>query len=151
MKSNNAQMSDFFKQAQMLYEFAGKPTHATDIGSGGGFPGIFWAMLGVKMTLVERSFNRYCFLKLVVRQLQLDATVLNVDAFTYTEPALCLTAQAFKALDLLLQLPCITRQTTIALLKSNDVFAELTQVQHIYSMTVQERRVNYGVLIKLQL
>lgn len=70
------------KQSVQLYEMVqprteavcGKELHAVDVGSGGGFPGVIWALMEPdwRFLLVERRHKKGAFLERVVKLLRLE-------------------------------------------------------------------------------
>ena len=83
----------------------------TDLGSGGGFPGIILAMMiknlkrDVKVILYEKSHHKSSFLREVSRKLNLDTEVIQKDIFETKElnPG-SIVARAFKPLPVVLEL-----------------------------------------------
>ena len=83
----------------------------TDLGSGGGFPGIVVAIMlknmkkDVKINLYEKSHHKSSFLREVSRKLNLDTDILQKDIFTTTElKSGTIMARAFKPLPIILEL-----------------------------------------------
>ncbi len=83
----------------------------TDLGSGGGFPGIILAMMiknlkrDVKVILYEKSHHKSSFLREVSRKLNLDTEVIQKDIFETKELNTgSIVARAFKPLPVVLEL-----------------------------------------------
>ena len=84
---------------------------ATDIGTGGGFPGIVMAIMiknlkkNTKINLFEKSHHKSSFLREVSRKLNLDTEVLQKDIFETKElKSGSIMARAFKPLPIILDL-----------------------------------------------
>ena len=83
----------------------------TDLGSGGGFPGIILAMMiknlkrDVKVILYEKSHHKSSFLREVSRKLNLDTEIIQKDIFKITKiKSGSIMARAFKPLPVVLEL-----------------------------------------------
>ena len=83
----------------------------SDLGSGGGFPGIIVAIMiknmkkNIKVTLYEKSHHKSAFLNEVSRKLNLDTEVIQNDIFGATELNTgTIMARAFKPLPVVLDL-----------------------------------------------
>jgi len=83
----------------------------SDLGTGGGFPGIIVAIMiknmkkGTKLKLYEKSQRKSSFLREVSRKLNLDIEVIQKDIFETTElRSGTIMARAFKPLPLVLDL-----------------------------------------------
>ena len=83
----------------------------TDLGSGGGFPGIVIAIMiknlkkNIKISLYEKSYHKSSFLKEVSRKLNLDTNIIQKDVFKTTElKSGTIIARAFKPLPVILEL-----------------------------------------------
>ena len=83
----------------------------TDLGSGGGFPGIVIAIMiknmkkKMNISLYEKSHHKSVFLRDVSRKLKLDTEVIQKDIFGITESNLgTIMARAFKPLPAILEL-----------------------------------------------
>ena len=82
-----------------------------DLGSGAGFPGLIIAILAkdrkihLKVKLIEKSTKKASFLKEIINHLNLNVTVLNINAFTHPRKleADLIVARAFKPLKIVLQ------------------------------------------------
>ena len=84
---------------------------ATDIGTGGGFPGIIMAIIlknkkqNIKIHLYEKSHHKCVFLREISRKLNLDTEVIQKDIFGITELKTgTIMARAFKPLPIVLDL-----------------------------------------------
>ena len=83
----------------------------TDLGSGGGFPGIIIAIMlknmkkKIKMALYEKSYHKSIFLKEVSKELNLNTEIIQEDVFNINEarPGTVI-ARAFKPLPIMLEL-----------------------------------------------
>ena len=83
----------------------------SDIGSGGGFPGIVMAIMtknlkkDMKFNLYEKSYHKSLFLKEVSRELKLDTEVIQGDIFKNRDlQSGTIIARAFKPLPVVLEL-----------------------------------------------
>ena len=83
----------------------------SDIGSGGGFPGIVMAIMAknlkkdMKFNLYEKSYHKSLFLKEVSRELKLDTEVIQGDIFKNRDlKSGTIIARAFKPLPVVLEL-----------------------------------------------
>jgi len=86
-------------------------TTATDLGTGGGFPGIVMAIMlknlkkKIKINLYEKSHHKSVFLREVSRKLNLDTNVIQQDVFGTTNIKTgTIMARAFKPLPVILEL-----------------------------------------------
>ena len=86
---------------------------ATDLGSGGGFPGIVIAIMvknmkeKIKINLYEKSHHKSAFLREVSRKLDLNTEVIQKNIFEKTElESGTIIARAFKPLPAVLELVC---------------------------------------------
>jgi len=84
---------------------------STDLGSGGGFPGIVMAIMiknmkrKLKINLYEKSHHKSSFLREVSRKLDLDTEVIEKNIFEETElKSGSIIARAFKPLPVILGL-----------------------------------------------
>ena len=85
----------------------------TDLGSGGGFPGIVIAIIlknmkkKISVNLYEKSHHKSVFLREVSRKLNLDTEIIQKDIFGITELKTgTIMARAFKPLPVILELVC---------------------------------------------
>tara|TARA_B100000795_G_scaffold173995_1_gene131330 strand:+ start:202 stop:840 length:639 start_codon:yes stop_codon:yes gene_type:complete len=83
----------------------------TDLGTGGGFPGIVIAIMiknmkkKININLYEKSHHKSVFLREVSRKLNLDTKVIQKDVFGTTElKSGTIMARAFKPLPVILEL-----------------------------------------------
>ncbi len=108
--------------ALLLEGLSHYPKKWLDLGSGGGFPGLVLAILGVEnMHLVERNSKKSCFLKEAVRQLGLAATVHHnrVEQLTHLGTFPFISARGMGKLhDLLPLITPFMNSDTIALIPS---------------------------------
>ena len=88
-----------------------KNVTATDLGTGGGFPGIVIAIIiknmkkKMSINLYEKSHHKSFFLREVSRKLNLDAEIIQKDIFGITElKSGTIMARAFKPLPVILEL-----------------------------------------------
>tara|TARA_B100000780_G_scaffold232716_1_gene172754 strand:+ start:260 stop:898 length:639 start_codon:yes stop_codon:yes gene_type:complete len=88
-----------------------KHDKTTDLGAGGGFPGIISAIMlkhmkkNIKVHLYEKSHHKSSFLRDISRKLNLDTEVIQKDIFKTTElKSGTIMARAFKPLPLVLEL-----------------------------------------------
>ena len=83
----------------------------TDLGTGGGFPGVIVAIMlknmkkKIKVKLYEKSHHKSFFLREVSRKLNLDTDVIQKDVFQTTDlESGSIMARAFKPLPVVLEL-----------------------------------------------
>ena len=88
-----------------------KSSTTSDLGTGGGFPGIVVAIMiknikkKIKINLYEKSHHKSSFLREVSRKLNLDTEVIQKDIFGTTElKSGTIMARAFKPLPVVLEL-----------------------------------------------
>ena len=113
-----------------------------DLGSGGGVPGVVVAILAkelipsLNMTLVESDKRKSVFLRTAIRELELNATVLNA-RIEKTAPlqADVISARALAELDVLLALaePHLTKNTICLFQKGENWQKELSKAQQSWS------------------
>jgi len=84
---------------------------STDLGTGGGFPGIIIAIIiknlkkDLKVNLYEKSHHKSSFLREVSRKLNLDTEIIQEDIFQTTKiKSGSIMARAFKPLPIVLEL-----------------------------------------------
>jgi len=111
--SNNHAIRDrhIIESAQIVDFITFNENTTTDLGSGGGFPGIIIAIMlkhmekKVKVNLYEKSHHKSVFLRDVSRKLNLDTEVIQKDIFGITELKTgTIVARAFKPLPVVLEL-----------------------------------------------
>ena len=90
-----------------------KSNTTTDLGTGGGFPGIVIAIMiknmkeKIKINLYEKSHHKSAFLREVSRKLDLNTEVIQKNIFEKTElESGTIIARAFKPLPAVLELVC---------------------------------------------
>ena len=83
----------------------------TDLGTGGGFPGVVMAIMiknmkkDIKISLYEKSHHKSTFLREVTRKLNLNTSVIQKDIFETEELRTgTVMARAFKPLPIILEL-----------------------------------------------
>ena len=101
-----------FLDSSQVIDFIDKNINTViDLGSGAGFPGLIIAILAkdrkinLKVKLIEKSPKKASFLKEIVNYLNLNVTVLNINALTHSRKleADLIVARAFKPLKIILQ------------------------------------------------
>ena len=101
-----------FLDSSQVIDFIDKNTVSLiDLGSGAGFPGLIIAILAkdrkihLKVKLIEKSPKKASFLKEIVNYLNLNVTVLNINALTHSRKleADLIVARAFKPLKIILR------------------------------------------------
>lgn len=114
--------------------------HATDLGSGGGFPGLVLAIAtGCRMTLIESDQRKAAFLREAARVTGCEVTVLATRIEqAKVAPAPLITARALAALPQLLRwaAPLLTPGGTCLFLKGTRAEDELTQAAAEWQMSV---------------
>jgi 16S rRNA (guanine527-N7)-methyltransferase len=85
-----------------------------DVGSGAGLPGIPLCIMGIeKIDLIEINLKKTIFLKEVIRQLSLKATVVNEDITHVHKTYDTILSRAMTSLlNLLKMTSCVSRETT---------------------------------------
>lgn len=118
----------------------------TDMGSGGGFPGIVCAILATEtnrdqgFTLIESDKRKSVFLGEAVRNLSLKATIRPIRIETYHgEKVDIVSARALASLDRLLELahPMMDESTQLLFPKGKRVESELTAARRSWNMSVE--------------
>jgi 16S rRNA (guanine527-N7)-methyltransferase len=116
-------------------------THAIDLGSGAGFPGMVLAIAtGVNFTLIESDIRKSVFLREAARQVGAPVTVINGRIETAeTAPAMLVTARALANLDKLLGLaaPHLAPGGICLFPKGPGVEVELTEAKPFWHMQVE--------------
>ena len=110
-KNNNIRHRHILDSAQAI-DFVDLNSNTTsDIGTGGGMPGIVMAIImknlknNMKINLYEKSYHKSLFLKEVSRKLKLETEVIQKDIFQSKElMSGTIMARAFKPLPIVLEL-----------------------------------------------
>jgi 16S rRNA (guanine527-N7)-methyltransferase len=110
-KNNNIRLRHIVDSAQAI-DFVDLNCNTTsDIGTGGGMPGIVMAIImknlknKMKINLYEKSYHKSLFLKEVSRKLKLETEVIQKDIFQSKElMSGTIMARAFKPLPIVLEL-----------------------------------------------
>jgi 16S rRNA (guanine527-N7)-methyltransferase len=115
--SKKTSKSDIIRERHIVdtvqaYDFIDlKSNTVTDLGTGGGFPGIIIAIIlknlkkNIKVNLIEKSQNKSSFLREVSRKLNLDTEIVQKDIFKITKiKSGSIMARAFKPLPVVLEL-----------------------------------------------
>ncbi|CBI77064.1 glucose inhibited division protein B [Bartonella clarridgeiae 73] len=118
-----------------IYPLKSQSLHWCDLGSGGGFPAIVIAIFlkekkGGHIDLVESNGKKVAFLRNVIAQLNLPATVHHCrveDVYKKIKAPDILTARGLASLDTLLQLmsPWLTQKTIALIQKGRDYVKEI--------------------------
>ncbi|WP_019223050.1 16S rRNA (guanine(527)-N(7))-methyltransferase RsmG [Bartonella rattaustraliani] len=118
-----------------LYPLYNHLSHWCDLGSGGGFPAIVLAILMKEkktghIDLVESNGKKVAFLRTVIAQLNLSATVYHCrieDVYKKIAKPEIITARGLASLDDLLRLifPLLTEKTKALLQKGRDYATEI--------------------------
>ncbi len=116
----------------------------SDLGSGGGFPGVVLACAladrGGRVDLVERNVRKAAFLREALRLTAAPGAVHLTEIAEYVDSAPrapdCVTARALAPLDLLLGYvaPLVQKGAKALLLKGQDVRSELTEAAKHWKM-----------------
>ena len=129
---------------------------ATDLGSGGGFPGLVLAIAtGVRFDLIESDRRKAAFLRTAILETAAPATVHNCRIEDATlPPAPLVTARALAPLPRLLPLAArlLTQSGVCLFLKGAKVEDELTAAEPGWAMTVERfpsRTSAEGVVLRL--
>lgn len=120
----------------------------TDLGSGGGFPGLVLAFLlverdGASIDLVESNRKKASFLQAVIGQFGLPARVVSRridDSYALVSTPEIVTARALAALPALLDLsaPWLTRGSRALFHKGRDYRAEVEESTHRWAFDLVE-------------
>jgi len=132
-----------FDSAQLL-SFAPDALCWADLGTGAGFPGIVLAILlkgrpGAHVYLVESTVKRCTFLRAVVGELALPASVCNDRAESLSLKVDVVTARALAPMDKLLRYawPYLKAGAEGLFLKGQDVEVELKTASRYWKLDVQ--------------
>ncbi len=132
-----------FDSAQLL-TFAPDALSWADLGAGAGFPGMVLAILlkgrpGAHVYLVESTIKRCTFLKAVVAELALPATVCNERAESLSLKVDVVTARALAPMEKLLRYawPYLKAGAEGLFLKGQDVEVELRGASRYWKLDVQ--------------
>jgi 16S rRNA (guanine527-N7)-methyltransferase len=110
-KNNIVRERHLIDSAQVIDFINLNENTTTDLGTGGGFPGIVMAIMlknikkKMKINLYEKSYHKSIFLREVSRKLNLDTEVIQNDIFGTAELNTgTIIARAFKPLPVVLEL-----------------------------------------------
>jgi len=121
----------FIDCAQLINSMPKSAKNTADMGSGAGFPGLVLSIMGAPhVILIEATGKKANFLREVIQELKLDATVLQQRVEeTKTLKADVITARALSPLPDLLKLANrLTKEDSLCLfLKGKNADAELTE------------------------
>ncbi len=107
-----------------------KSNSILDIGSGNGFPGILLSLAGYDVQMVERDRKKVSFLKCCISELNLSATAVCEDVYTYKNFSQAITSRAFSSLSNLLRIQEIVSRETIGyFLKGKNVIQEIEEAK----------------------
>ena len=111
--NDNIMVRHIIDSAQVIDFIDLKLNTITDLGSGGGFPGIITAIIlknmkkNIKINLYEKSYHKAVFLNEVSRELKLNTEIFQRDIFKITNLKTgSIMARAFKPLSVILDLVC---------------------------------------------
>ena len=130
----------------------------TDVGSGGGFPGIIlgilnkWAGFPLNITLIESDSKKAIFLAEVNRQLKLDLTILTERAEKVENlKSDVVTARAFSELNQIFILcqKIVSRETIWILPKGKGVQEEVENLKFACQMEEFPNEYSEGVILKI--
>ncbi len=156
-------MTRHFQDSAQLYPLIPDTAQTlVDMGSGAGFPGLVLAIMDqtqgngkLDVHLVESDQRKCVFLREVIRQSQIKATVHssrleNIPPFQ----ADVVTARALKDLKKLLDLaqPFLTSETVCLFLKGEKAQKELSEASQYYSFNVEKissQTADSGLILKL--
>jgi 16S rRNA (guanine527-N7)-methyltransferase len=128
-------------------------THAIDLGSGAGFPGLVLAIAtNIPFTLIESDKRKAAFLMDAARQLAAPAKILSQrieDA--KPQPAPLITARALAPLDKLLALavPHLAENGICLFPKGEAAEAEITAAESHWHMTIERCKTKQGQILKV--
>ncbi|MDP3372507.1 MAG: 16S rRNA (guanine(527)-N(7))-methyltransferase RsmG [Candidatus Paracaedibacteraceae bacterium] len=108
-----------------------------DIGSGAGIPGIFLAIAGFDVHLVELDKNKAAFLKNCKATLNLSCTIHSIDVYSISDPYQQVTSRAFSALtDLLKIQKNVSRETVGIYPKGENYLHEIHKAHEVWDFDV---------------
>jgi 16S rRNA (guanine527-N7)-methyltransferase len=128
-------------------------THAIDLGSGAGFPGLVLAIAtSIPFTLIESDKRKAAFLTDAARALAAPAKILAQrieDA--KPEPALLITARALAPLDKLLALaaPHLVPNGVCLFPKGENAATEITAAESHWHMNIERCKTPQGQILKV--
>ena len=151
----------FMDSAQLFAHLPADTRTITDIGSGGGFPGLVLAILatyqgGPRVTLIESDARKAAFLREASRICRAGATIINARAELAKVPAAdVVTARACAPLPRLLPwvFGLLRADGTALLLKGANWRDELTAVEKGWTMNpieIPSQTDTSGVILKLE-
>lgn len=128
----------------------------TDLGSGGGFPGMVLAIAGINCNLVEINTKKTIFLKEIILKLKLQSNVLNQDFNTlggYKSDYI--VSRAVSNINYLLNASksIISENTVCLFLKSKYQIEEVKELEKFWSFDLvihQNKFNNDGVIIEIK-
>ncbi|WP_052646535.1 16S rRNA (guanine(527)-N(7))-methyltransferase RsmG [endosymbiont of Acanthamoeba sp. UWC8] len=140
-----------------LIEYIDSPNAlVTDLGSGGGFPGLVLAIAGNNCNLVEINTKKTIFLKEVVLKLNLKSKVLNQDFKTLTGyKSDYIVSRAVSNINYLLNASkaIVSEKTVCLFLKSKNQIKEIKELENSWSfdLAIHENKFdNDGVIIEIK-
>tara|TARA_B100001250_G_scaffold349824_1_gene321245 strand:+ start:73 stop:717 length:645 start_codon:yes stop_codon:yes gene_type:complete len=111
--NDNIMVRHIIDSAQVIDFIDLKSNTTTDLGSGGGFPGIITAIIlknmkkNIKINLYEKSYHKAVFLNEVSRELKLNTEIFQRDIFKIKNLKTgSIMTRAFKPLSVILDLVC---------------------------------------------
>lgn len=116
-----------------------------DIGSGGGFPGLFLAILGHDITMVEVNIKKCVFLQHVVHKLELkNAKVVNADIKKHSGDYDMITSKAVTSVAELLDMSkhLISERVQVYLPKSQEQLGELEGAEEDWSFELRKLQID---------
>jgi 16S rRNA (guanine527-N7)-methyltransferase len=126
---------------QLLPYIPPTPSHAIDLGSGGGIPGLVLAIASnIPFHLIEGDMRKCAFLREAARETNAPATIHNMRIEAAAAPAAPLvTARALAPLPRLLSLaaPFLTAEGVFLAPKGKTALVELTEAQKEWHMRVE--------------
>ena len=151
----------FLDSAQLFVHLPAGAGTLTDIGSGGGFPGLVLAIMaahygGPAVTLIESDARKAAFLREASRICAAGATIINARVEAVEEPKVdVVTARACAPLPRLLPwiFGRLRAEGTAVLLKGANWRDELTAAEKDWTMTpleIPSRTDTSGVILKLE-
>jgi 16S rRNA (guanine527-N7)-methyltransferase len=147
-----------FLDSAQLFPHIPEAARVADLGSGGGFPGLVLAIIGLEdVTLIESNQRKCAFLREVARVTEAKVTVAasRVEDFVPSQPFEIVTARALAPLEKLLPwaAPLLARDGFCLFLKGRLAAEELTIAQKRWHMIV-ERSMSVtdeqGSILKIQ-
>ena len=134
--------SRHFLDCAQLFKHIPADRAVADLGTGAGFPGLVLSIMGLKnIQLVESTGKKTTFLQEVIKDLGLDAIVVNDRIENLASASFdVLTSRALKPLQEFLPLThrLLKKNGMMVLLKGENIEVELTESQKCWTFTCEK-------------